>query len=338
MELNATYFSRSMFRPVIALADASGRLGRWMPETRTIEISRRALLEHGWGVVIEVLKHEMAHQFVDEVLRVKDETAHGNVFREVCRQRGFDASASGAPVAPEAGGEQERVLARVAKLLALAESPNVHEAQAAMNAAQRLMLKYNLETVARGRRTTYGFRHLGRATGRVSESERVLASIIAEHFFVQVIWVPVWRPLEAKHGSVLEVCGTPENLEMAEYVHSFLTHTAERLWREYKRERSIRRNANRRTFLAGVMMGFREKLEAQRLEDGRHGLVWVGDADLEAFYRTRHPHIRRTRYLGNRRTDAYAHGREAGRRIVLHRGVSEGASGRGLLLPRGTNR
>jgi hypothetical protein len=211
-----TPFFAAARRPVFAFSDACGRFGRWIPEQRTIEIARRALAELGWGVVVEVLKHEIAHQYVDEVLRLREESAHGPAFRQVCAERGFDARAAGAPDAPESADEA-RVLSRVAKLLALAESPNVHEAQAAMNAAQRLMLKYNLETVASGRTSAHRFRHIGRATGRVSESERVLAAIIGDHFFVQVIWVPVWRPSRpARQHLGLR---NPENLRWPEYVH-----------------------------------------------------------------------------------------------------------------------
>ena len=36
----------------------------------------------------------------------------------------------------------------------------------------------------------------------------LLGAILGKHFFVEVIWVPVYRPLEQKRGSVLEVCGT----------------------------------------------------------------------------------------------------------------------------------
>ena len=337
--VNSTHFKRSMRRPVFALSDAPARLGRWVPDCRTIEISRRLLADHGWGVVIEVLKHEMAHQYVDEVLRLTDESAHGPAFRQVCRERGFDARAAGAPVEPSAAGDgEERVLDRVAKLLALAESPNEHEAQAAMKAAQRLMLKYNLESVASGRRSDYGVRFLGRPSGRINEAERLLACIIGDHFFVQAIWVGVWRPFEGKRGSVLEVSGSPENLEMAEYVHSFLTHTAERLWREYKRSRGIRNNADRRTFLAGVMTGFRHKLASQKKEDSERGLVWLGDQELETYFRARHPRVRWATYGARRRPAAFADGQQAGRQIVLHRGVSQGSSKGGLLLPSGSRR
>lgn len=335
-DINGSYFGGSLKLPVFELTAADSRLGRWVRELRTLEVSKHLLLDHGWGVLVEVLKHEMAHQFVHEVLQVLDEAAHGPVFRRVCQERGFDARAAGIPsAASEGGGEQARVLDRVAKLLALAESANVHEAQSAMNAAQRLMLKYNIDAVGQSGARGYVFRHLGTPTGRVGESQRILAVILGDHFFVQPIWIPVWRPLEGKRGSVLEICGTPENVAMAEYVHAFLLRTSEQLWRDHKRKLGLRRDAERRTFLAGVMAGFRDRLRSEQRRNEEQGLVWVGDSDLDGYFRTRHPHVRWARYAGSARTETYAHGREAGQRIVLHRGIEQSSTGQRALLPSG---
>jgi hypothetical protein len=276
--------------------------------------------------VIEVLKHEMAHQFVDEVLRLGDEVAHGPAFRQVCQERGIDPSATGMPRAVSAATGDSRLIDRISKLLALAESPNIHEAQAAMAAAQRLMLKHNIESITRRVGATYSFRHVGTPSGRINEYERILAAILTDHFFVECIWVPVWRPLEGKKGSVLEICGTPENLELAEYVHHFLLHTSERLWKEHRKKYAIRKNAERRTFLSGVMSGFRDKLVLQKAAQRQEGLVWVGDGDLDRYFRVRHPRVRWARYASGNRSDAYAYGHEAGRQIVLHKGVRQGDS------------
>ncbi|HET7542242.1 MAG TPA: DUF2786 domain-containing protein, partial [Polyangiaceae bacterium] len=172
-----------------------------------------------------------------------------------------------------------------------------------------------------------GFRHLGAPSGRVHEAQRILAGILADHFFVQAIWVPVWRAQEGKRGSVLEICGSNENLELAEYVHAFLNVTAERLFREYRRSPSGR-GAKRLTFQAGVMSGFRARLERERKKSKAEGLVWVADAALDGFFRKRHPRIRWTRYAVGHGSEAYAHGREAGERIVLHRGVRANSSGK----------
>jgi len=328
-ELNDNYFRGKLRQPVLALHEAGSRLGLWNHHTRTLSLARSLVYEQPWGVVREVLKHEIAHQFVDEVMGIRDETAHGPAFENLCRQHGFDASARGLPRDPGAQGNP--VLRRIARLLALAESPNLHEAEAAMNAAQRLMLKHNIDqTVARAHEG-FAFRHLGQPSGRVEAAEHVLAGILARHFFVEVIWVPYYVVAEARRGRVLEICGTLSNLEVAAYVHGFLLETAERLWREHKRQRGIAGNRERRRFMAGVMIGFDEKLKAGVAESRREGLVWVGDPALAGYLRQRYPRTTRGSGIGLHRTEAYEQGRQAGRNIVLHRPVG-GSCERGRLL------
>ncbi len=334
--LALNYFKGALRMPQFELVASRARLGRWVEATRTIELSRPLVLEHAWGVVVEVLKHEMAHQYVHEVLGAHDEPAHGPRFRAVCERLGIDGAASGMPRVDDTASTAERgmqkMAERIARLLALAESPNVHEAEAAMAAAQRLLLKHNLELqrvrVAQG----YAWKHLGRPTGRTTEAERVLSLLLGRHFFVEAIWVPVYRPVEGKRGSILEICGTAENLEIAEYVHGYLVETAERLWREHKAEQGITGDRDRRTFLAGVMSGMNEKLSREAKKNESSGLVWVADGDLEAYFRRRHPYVRHVRYAGQRRTEAYAHGREKGKGIVIHKGMKSTAEQRGLLL------
>ena len=333
--LNGTFFRRKLKPAGIELSAAGTRLGRWIPAIRTIELSEQMVTTKPWGVVVEVLKHEMAHQYVHEVLGVRDETSHGPAFRDVCEKLGIDAAASGVPHAAAAGDpEAVKVFERIAKLLALAESANQNEAQAAMAAAQRLMLKHNIDSVNARAERGYTFRHLGEPTGRVTESERLVSAILGSHFFVETIWVPAYRPHDGKWGSILEVCGTPQNVEMGAYVHDFLHHTAEHLWRDHKRAARIAGDRDRRTFLAGVMAGFYEKLQAEKKKNQEQGLVWIRDADLEGFYRKRHPRIQHVRSRGARRTEAHAHGRAAGRNIELHRPLEGGKSAGPRLLGR----
>ncbi len=322
---NGSLFRFKLRPPAFELVSSVDRLGRWVPMHRTLELSRDLLVLHGWGVLEEVLKHEMAHQYVDEVLQVRDEPAHGPMFRRVCQERGIDARASGAPLNADESAENP-MLERIAKLLALAESPNEHEAQAAMSAAQRLMLKHNIEAAVSGTAPSYCFRHLGKPTGRISEHERRLAMILDEFFFVQVIWVPVWRVTDAKRGSVLEVCGSRDNVELAAYVYDFLTYTSDALYRADRKRRADRTHQARRKFLAGVMSGFHERLKSERKRSETQGLVWAGDAELGGYFRRRHPHVRWARHAVSTTGEAYARGQTAGRNIVLHRGVKSGGS------------
>lgn len=336
-DINESLFKGALRPPTLQLSIANSWLGRWCSKTRTLEIGRTLAVRQPWTLVLEVLKHEMAHQYVDEVLG-EPHGGHGKAFREVCERLGIDPKASGLPQDASSSEDeaQERVLTRVARLLALADSPNEHEAQAAMSAAQRLMLRYNIEAAdAADRSRRYGFRQVGRITGRVTESERILAGLLGEHFFVEVIWVPAYDAARGKSGSVLEVCGTDANLEMACYVHAYLTHTAQQLWETHRHRCGIRSNRDRQTFLAGVMLGFHERLTQERTRQQGEGLVWAGDSGLDAYMHRRHPHTRKVRFRGNRRTEAREQGKQAGRSIVLRKPVEGRAQEGGKLLPSG---
>ncbi len=99
-----------------------------------------------------------------------------------------------------------------------------------MRTAHRLMLKHNLDNPGGGQ-DEYGFRHLGEPKGRSTEGELTLAGVLGEFFFVQPIWVSVFRVEDGKRVNILEVTGRHENLAMAEYVYAFLLHASDALWK-----------------------------------------------------------------------------------------------------------
>ncbi len=317
-------FGSRLRAPVFALSDATTFLGRWVRSTRTIELSRALVVERPWPDVVSVLQHEMAHQFVDEVLRVRDETAHGETFRTVCAKLGIDGAAGGSP-APPAGATPaaDRVLERVRKLLALAGSPNLHEAEIAMRRAHELMLRHNIEAAAAAEGRDFEVRHVGDPRRRTSAVESAVLVLLTECFFVRVIRIPIYLPREGSRGAVHELSGTRANLELALHVHAFLLGTAERLWRKNRADSRVRSGRDRLAYQTGVIRGFHDKLVAERSTLAGTGLVWRGDSRLEDFYRSRHPRIQtRSRTV----TTSHAHlaGREAGQRVILSRPVAEG--------------
>jgi Protein of unknown function (DUF2786) len=340
-EINHNHFRGRLQRPVFSLSDSERRLGAWDGRARTLIISRRLIGTFPWPVVREVLKHEIAHQFVDEVLRVREQSAHGPAFEAVCREHGFDATATGLPEVDAAGqgggdgrpgAEPSPVLRRIARLLALADSPNQHEAAAAMKAAQRLMLHHNIDAAVAAAREGFTFRHVGTPNRRVSAAEHVLAGILSRHFFVQVIWVPSYLPLLGQSGRVLELCGTRSNLDVAAYVHGFLIETAERLWREHRHATGLAGNRERRRFVLGVVIGFEEKLKTAADESRREGLIWVGDPALAQYLGRRYPRRSGGSGIGIHATETYEHGRRAGRSIILSKPISTPPLQRGRLL------
>lgn len=327
---NRERFGGKLTPPVVVLADNATYLGRWHSSTRTLELSRRLVLERPWLEVTSVLEHEMAHQYVDEVLRVRHESPHGETFRRVCAERGIDARAAGRPEAgvPERPGEQpgvDRILERIRKLLALAASSNQHEAENAMRKAHELMLRHNIEAAAASVQRDYEVRHLGNPERRETRVESEIAALLAEFFFVKVIRLPVYLPRLGKSGRVYEIAGTRANVEMASHVYAFLRDTAERLWAANRNDTRVRNGRDRLIYQSGVIGGFREKLLAERVDLKQTGLVWVGDGDLDHFYHARHPRISHRRHTV-RVNSAHAAGREAGRTVVLHKPVESPAS------------
>jgi hypothetical protein len=337
---NRERFGNRLIPPVIRLTDSSTHLGQWHSATRALELSRRLVLGRPWLEVTSVLEHEMAHQYVDEFLKIRGETAHGETFRRVCAERGIDARAAGAPASGSAtdptgaGAEGDRVLERIRKLLALAGSPNQNEAEIAMRKAHELMLRHNIETIAARAERSYEVRHLGDPRKRGTRVESDVVGLLSEFFFVKVIRVPVYVPQLGRSGSVYEIAGTHANVEMASHVYAFLLATAERLWNDNRHDARVRSGRDRLAYQSGVVRGFREKLLSERTGLNKTGLVWLGDRSLDRFYRARHPRIT-TRRHSVRMNGAHAAGREAGRTVVLHKPVTRGPTAGGPRLLRG---
>jgi len=250
-----------------------------------------------------VLKHEMAHQYTDEVLGALDEAAHGPTFRRVCEERGFDARAW-ASRKSNAADHHSPILDSLAKLLALAESSNENEARAAMNAAHAPDAESTIwkeQSVGRDRFTELPatWAHRPAACRKRSGSSRL--SILSSHFFVDAIWVPVWRAREGKRGSVLEICGRLPNLEMAEYVYAFLLQTAARCGPiTRKSSASDRTGIGAPTSRVSSPASSRSSEAQGSARNTSEGLVWVGDAAVGEYFHRRHPRVRWTRHVSSR--------------------------------------
>lgn len=309
--VNRLHFREALRAPIIALSDGKTTLGTWSSGVRTLSLSRTLVTTQPWGAVLEVLKHEMAHQYVDEVLGA-NETAHGPAFQEICRRLAIDPAAGGLPKSTS------KAMRKVQRLLALAESDNVHEAESAARAARRLMLRHNLSQAGTSR---YGFRQLGRPRSRRALHEKLLAAILIDHFFVSGIWTSAFDVETGRRGRLLEICGTPENLAVACWMHGFLLEAAERLWQAHRKQTGAS-GRERQRFLAGVMVGVREQLSDQQRQDEAAGLVWIGEAGLQDYLHTRHPLRRAAQRSTMRSGAAMSSGTAAGRSLQLRRPVA----------------
>ncbi len=331
VEINDTRLGGALRPPQLTLDGGRSRLGRWSAGHRLLGISEHHIWTHPWDRVLDTLRHEMAHQYVDEVLGAQDERPHGPAFAHACEQLGIEPRVSDGPGGPDAA-RADRVLTKVRKLLALASSANVHEAEAAMAAANTLLLRYNLELPRDDRHPGYSTRRIGRAMAAIPLHHKQIANLLDHYFFVECIWVGSYNARRDRMERVLEICGTPANLDFAAYVHDFLHRETERLWRVHGRGHGGGRS-RKREFVCGLLEGLSAKLAAERDHNQERGLVWVGDPGLGAYFGERHPRIGRLSSGGVHMTGAFEEGERRGRELTIRKPIRDDRGNGGRLLP-----
>src|SRR5438128_2475810 len=343
-------YNLRLLKPVIRIEPLGRDWGNWNPETRSITIAHRLIEHHPWDIVVEVLKHEMAHQLADERLGAY-ESAHGANFRHACRLLGVAdwAASATCKLPPEIPNWRQRVLTseeepllnRVEKLLALAESSNEYEAALATERVRQLYAKYNLECLAAGSDSAYVHCVINRRRRRIESEDSAIFAILTAHFLVRAVFTSLYDAHDLCEYRVVELLGTRENVLMAEYVYHFLRHKLDTLWEEH-RSRTGAAAAARRSYMLGVLSGFREKLDASAaLTDAgpsstetSQTLLKLADQQLETSVKTRYPRLT-TRWWGTgcRDRDSYGAGVVDGGTITLQRGLTYRTGNRGLSLP-----
>ncbi len=309
---------------VLELADLKGSLAQWISASRTIRVSRQATRELLWPQVRELLHHEMAHQYVTEVLRVTDESAHGAAFQKVCARFGVDPRAAGVPNA-SLDPQEDVVVRRVRKLQALAQSSNPHEAHTAQQLAEDLMGRYRALFAAADvnlpkAEEAMGTRHVGGTRVRRDAFDFEMAGLLALVGAVEVIWVPSLDVDTLRQGMTLELCGTQANVERAAYLHDVLRRSIEALW-EQDRSQHGGGARDRVQFMVGTLRAFAEKVRAEKVDETQKALVRMEAARAEAWMNTRHPRLSHRRGATVHLGEAALRGAEAGRSLQVNEGL-----------------
>jgi hypothetical protein len=334
------HYNLRMPRVPIALGQMTSAWGTWDPNRRIITISTQLIEQYPWPVVVEVLKHEVAHQMVTDVYGRTE--AHGSAFALCCDHLCVSPQvrAASGPLPrtiaswrePPEGAETDKLLARAEKLLALAASSNEHEASLAMQRVRELYARHNLESAQRTPDYVACTITLGKQRFEAHESR--IVGLLMEHFFVRALFLDSFDPEAMRTVKAFELIGTRENVAMAEYVFHFLRNTLDALWRRHRVATRVPARS-RRDYMLGVVAGFRSRLAAQGKQTAPEdrALLRVADERTEAYYRKRHPRtVTRSQGTGLNDPEAYQKGKDAGTRLTLHRGVSEAPATRGRLL------
>lgn len=335
--------------PIIKIELLQSVWGNWDPVTRTIGISKRLIEQYPWETVIEILKHEIAHQIVTE--NYKENERHGILFKQACHRLGVApwacrAETNSLPIektlsSTEFSSEEKRLLERAEKLLSLATSDNEHEAVLAMQKVQELYAKYNLNRIRDKKGSQWGYLLISLGKKRVERYQSVIASILSDHFFVEVIHTSTFDAKKCSESKALELLGTRENVVLAEYVFHFLEQQLKGLWTAYPKKTKLG-VASRNSYFLGVLDGFREKLQSSEksfadqvgdLEGHSLSLVVRHDEGLKDLVKSRYPKL--NRLGGGHRlhdNEAFSAGRKEGRSLVIRKGISRSDGNQKKLL------
>ena len=320
-------------KPLFSLRNMSSKWGYWSEEKNEICLSRKLVLNHSWDAVREILLHETAHQFAGQVLDACDEPPHGSKFKRACYLLRANPRASGncipldKLILHDSAGPEDKIMLRVKKLMALAQSQNQHEAEAAMAKAHEFIAKYNVELLARHENRHFVSVFVGRPALRHFREDYHLSGLLQDFYFVYGIWVPAYVMEKGKMGRVLEISGTVQNARIASYVYDFVRHFIDSQWYEYNKDKGL--NRYRKTdFAVGIIEGFRSKLKLQTEKKkkikSKLALIKIQDPLLQEHIDYKYPH---TASVGGKalRKDknVLKDGINVGKELIIFKGISD---------------
>lgn len=330
--------------PLICLNELKLQLGSWDSLIQQISISTYLIENYSWNVVVEVLKHEMAHQIVSECYRSKD--LHGQDFRRACQSIGVEEWAQSARIDLEGiivqwkdsapTDEQLRLLRRTEKLLALATSTNEHEALLAMQKVREIYENYNISQFSQHQRGDFVALVINHKKKKASVHQSKIASILNRHFFTRIIFSSEYCAKENETHKTMEILGTRENVLMAEYVYWFLNNNLKILWSRFQKTAAAHGIVSKNNFYLGVLCGFDEQLSQRPSGSNaspsmapsttdRREIMKIADTALAGYVTQRHPRLRsRSWGQGKRDSSAFNQGRSQGKELRLNPGIHQG--------------
>lgn len=344
-------------RPTIHLHESEQVWGRWDPLNLSISVSRPLVETCPWRVVVEILKHEIAHQITDHQYG-HGLQPHGPEFRRVCEMLKIEewaqSAASGKSLdelrtladwkstAPD--DETARYRRRLQRLLALAHSSNEHEALLAMQRAQELQDAHRFREGEVRRAELWVSLEIGAGKQRHAPYEGRIASILMSHFHVDIVFASRFDAASCRPEAVIDILGRREDVLLAEHVHGFLHHSVQSLWQaERKRSQAAGLRA-RNSYIRGLLAGFDRKLadegkqsKTTRIEIVTHAqsLVVADQKERSLFVRRRYPRLAARRSSARIDSGAYQAGQREGAKLDLRSpvGAGQASSGTRLLPP-----
>jgi len=254
--------------PTIDISAGESRLGWWDAQTKTISLSSHLIKTEVWDIVLEVLKHEMAHQYVSTFYDNAD--IHGQYFKLACKKLGVHKAFVGGgkdynqqlqKFKGNLPADAQKMLRKVEKLMALGQSNNEAEAQAASRKANYLLNKYNLQRINTGDADP-NIKHLTicHKKKRIESIQKALLSVLRDYYYVNCLTSSTYHAEDDAVYKSMVLIGREEALIVAEYVYHFLLDTGQALWKDFRKKHSAKRS-QKVSFGMGFTAGIRDNHE-----------------------------------------------------------------------------
>lgn len=284
------------------------------------------LMHSSRGQLQNIIRHELAHYmtFINYGNAIQP---HGPEFRVFCQQMGWNEEVYKATICLEnelnvSVIEENSVLRKVQKLMALASSSNENEAEQAMIKSQQLLLKHNMESKYIGGDDDEKI-FLKRIMKQKRENAKMRAiAKILETFFVNIIYN------RAGGFIYLEILGNAVNIEIAEYVASILQSEMEKLWNQAQQRANLKGMIAKNSFFLGLAKGYCNKIQALKKDYNNeivHALMVIEKklVDAKAMVYQR---LSSTKSSANYCQMSSALGEQAGRQLNINPAISNTSS------------
>jgi predicted SprT family Zn-dependent metalloprotease len=312
---------------IIKISNSMVSLGSWCPARRSISISYDLIFNNNWDIVVEVLKHEMAHQYAWEVLHYYG--SHGSEFLQACDVLGVDLWASKASISLDDYQKHkkntsengcDKTLRRVKKLLALTSSCNKNEARIALQKVkeisydERFLLEEKFSTVI-----------INHNLKKIKSEQMYIADILVRFFNVKIIYSSLYNPKSFAEEKTLEIIAEATKLKIAEYVYWYLLNNVNLLWKDYKAATKIKGLRLKNEFISGVLTGFAKQLKEKtenKLPQEKSLAISLSNKRLDNFIKRKYPRMHTVSYnKSSNSNEVYQAGHSKGMKLSIHDGV-----------------
>lgn len=207
-----------------------------------------------------VIRHELAH-YITFINYGVVMPPHSEEFKNLCTSMGWGEEVQRAAIALEgkkvdSQGVEGAVLRKVKKLLALATSSNIHEAEQAMIKSQQLLLRHHVDAayIEETEDEKIVLKRIVKQKRKDAKTSAI-GNILAT-FFVSVVYN------RSNDFTCLEILGDSVNVSIAEYVASVLDHQLDVLWNQAQKSTHVRGKVAKNSFFFGVAKGYCDKVHA----------------------------------------------------------------------------